>query len=429
MSSLAPGSTSVMPRGTSPARPSETSGPLWQQLPVHSPLPFAAAWETVRQGLWLWDDPRPRVREMIRAVYAADEAMLLGSGTQALQVAIRAAACLVGDDPVVALPAFTCFDVASAAVGAGARIALYDVEPATLSPDLDSLATTLAEGARIVVAAPLYGIPIDWNTLADCAAAFDAVTIEDAAQGHGACWRGGPLGSFGVISTLSFGRGKGWSGGKGGALLVRAGSGQRLPLRNGGAAQRLGEAGALAELGVLLRATAQWALGHPARYRLPASIPWLRLGETRYHDPEPPTGMTRAAAALLAHTRALAAREALARQGNAEWVLDRLPAGPHMRTVCPLAGSVPGYLRLPLRASRGMAGFGDRARAVRLGVMSSYPSTLVALPQVRARLTRAARRLPGAEELVRELVTLPTHSLLTEGDRETLLRLLADYAG
>src|SRR5207245_11729574 len=151
----------------------------------------------------------------------------------------------------------------------------HDVGPAWLAPGPDSLAATLAEGARIVVAAPLYGIPIDWNTLEECAAAFGAVVIEDAAQGHGASWHGRPLGSFGVISTLSFGRGKGWTGGKGGALLVRARGGQRLPLRNGGAAQRLGEAGALAELGVLLRATAQWALGHPARYRLPASIPWL----------------------------------------------------------------------------------------------------------------------------------------------------------
>jgi len=354
---------------------------------------------------------------------------LLGSGTQALQVAIRAAACLVGDDPVVALPAFTCFDVASAAVGAGARIALYDVEPATLSPDLDSLATTLAEGARIVVAAPLYGIPIDWNTLEECAAAFGAVVIEDAAQGHGASWHGRPLGSFGVISTLSFGRGKGWTGGKGGALLVRARGGQRLPLGNARAAPSLAEAGALAELGVLLRATAQWALGHPSRYGLPAAIPWLGLGETRYHDPKPPTGMTRAAAAVLKHTGALASREALARRDNAECLLERLPASAHLRAVRPPGGSVPGHLRLPLRASRGMAGFADQARAVRLGVMPSYPSTLASLPQVRAQLARVARRLPGAEQLVRELVTLPTHSLLTEGDRKALPCLLADYSG
>ena len=429
MRGLAVGSAPFTPPEMSLLRPPATPRLLWRQLPVHSPVPFGPAWEAVRHGLGLRDDPRPRVREMIRAGYAAEEAMLLGSGTQALQVAIRAAACLVGDDPVVALPAFTCFDVASAAVGAGARIALYDVEPSTLAPDLDSLAATLAQGARIVVGVPLYGIPIEWQTMEERARACGAVVIEDAAQGHGAFWGDRPLGGVGVITTLSFGRGKGWTGGKGGALLIRARGGRRLPLPSGGAGLPVAEAGAFAELGVLLRATAQWALGHPSRYRLPASIPWLGLGETRYHDPQPPTGMTRAAAALLEHTRALAAREALARRANAEWLLDRLPASLHVRTVCPPAGSSPGYLRLPLRVSRGLPGFGDPSRAVQLGVMPSYPSTLAALPQVRARLAQGTGQWPGADELVRELVTLPTHSLVTKGDREALARLLADYVG
>jgi dTDP-4-amino-4,6-dideoxygalactose transaminase len=402
---------------------------LWRQLPAHSPAPFAAAWEAVGHGLGLRDDARPRLRETIQAIYAADEAILLGSGEQALEVAIRAAASIVGGDPVVALPAFTCFDVAAAAVGAGTRIALYDVEPSTLAPDLESLATTLAEGARIVVVAPLYGNPIDWQTLEERTAGFGGVVIEDAAQGHGAFWRDRLLGSFGVLSTLSFGRGKGWTGGKGGALLVRSRGRQRLSLPTGGAGDPRSGVGTWAELGVLLRAVAQWALGHPSRFRLPTSLPWLGLGETRYHDPQPPTGMTRTAAALLEHTRWLAAREALIRRANAQWLLDHLPARPQVRAVCPPTGSAPGYLRLALRASRGLAGFGDGSRAVRLGVMRSYPSTLAALPQVAARLVRVTGRWPGAEELVRTLVTLPTHSLLTEGDREALAKMLADYAG
>ncbi len=423
------GSAPFLPRDRSPSRPRETWGPLWRQLPAHSPAPFAAAWEAVGHGLGLRDDPRPRLRETIQGIYAADEAILLGSGEQALEVAIRVAAAIVGADPVVALPAFTCFDVAAAAVGAGTRIALYDVEPSTLAPDLESLATTLAEGARIVVVAPLYGIPIEWQTLEERTAAFGAVVIEDAAQGHGAFWRDRSLGSFGVISTLSFGRGKGWTGGKGGALLVRSRGRQGLPLPTGGAGDPRNGVGTWAELGVLLRAMAQWGLGHPSRFRLPASLPWLGLGETRYHDPQPPTGMTRAAAALLEHTRWLAAREAPIRRANAQWLLDHLPLSPQVRAVCPPPGSSPGYLRLALNASRGLAGFEDGSRAVRLGVMRSYPSTLAALPQVAARLVRVTRRWPGADELVRTLVTLPTHSLLTESDRDALAKLLVDYAG
>ena len=62
------------------------------------------------------------------------------------------------------------------------------------------------------------------------------------------------------------------------------------------------------------------------------------------------------------------------------------------------------------------------AVATRLGAARSYPSSLGALAAVRARLVGPARRWPGAEELVRDLVTLPTHSLLSERDLEALTK-------
>ncbi len=108
----------------------------------------------------------------------------------------------------MALPAFTCYDIASAAVGAGVRVALYDVDPDTLGPDPASLERVLAAGAGAVVAGPLYGVPLEWDALRALADRHGALLIEDAAQGHGASWRGRPLGSLGDLSVLSFGRGK-----------------------------------------------------------------------------------------------------------------------------------------------------------------------------------------------------------------------------
>src|SRR5207237_3967531 len=262
-----------------------------RQLRACSPLPLKAVWHTARRVFGSRRDSRPHVRDLLRALYAADDVVLTGTGTHALQMAIVAACRLAGKNLTVALPAFTCFDVATAAVGAGARIALYDVNPATLAPDLDSLRLTLSGGARIVVAAPLYGIPIDWEALEACAVDFGAVTIEDAAQGHGALWRDRPLGSLGRLSVLSFGRGKGWTSGSGGALFLRGGS--DLSDRNEDTAEQLGEPDGLRECRVLLGMWAQSAFGHPSVYSLPAALPWLHLGETRYHDPEPPVRMTR----------------------------------------------------------------------------------------------------------------------------------------
>jgi hypothetical protein len=59
-----------------------------------------------------------------------------------------------------------------------------------------------------------------------------------------------------------------------------------------------------------------------------------------------------------------------------------------------------------------------------VGVAAGYPSTLAALAPVRQRLVRAGR-WPGADELVRDLVTLPTHSWVSAADRVQLLRLFA----
>ena len=59
----------------------------------------------------------------------------------------------------------------------------------------------------------------------------------------------------------------------------------------------------------------------------------------------------------------------------------------------------------------------------RLGILRSYPGTLATLPSVRERLLSVIRRWPEAEDLVRQLVTFPTHSLLDAQDRDAFTRL------
>jgi len=395
-------------------------GPLRRQPPVYSPLTWDATRRAALQGLGWRDDPRPRVERLVRALYRAQEAVLLGSGTQALELAIRVAVRVAGGQGAVALPAYSCYDVATAAVGADALIALYDVDPGTLGPDLDSLAAALAAGARVVVVAPLWGTPIDWGALERCTAPFGAVVIEDAAQGHGAEWHGLPVGSFGTLSVLSFGRGKGWTGARGGALLVR-----RFPWDT--ALATVGTPGLRSELGVACSAVAQCLLGRPAVYGLPAAIPWLGLGETRYRDPVAPRSMSRAAASLLERTLPLATREAAIRKQNAAALLAHIPPASRARPIAPPAGGRSGFLRLPLRLPRGLAGCSDPRAALRLGVAPGYPATLATLAPVRERLTGPDGSWPGAEDLVRELVTLPTHSLIGAVERQAMLRLLERY--
>jgi perosamine synthetase len=377
-----------------------------RQPPAYSPLSWRAVRTSAGAMLRRETDDRATLRNLLSREFGADGVALFASGTQALQVALAEAARAIGGEPAVALPAFTCFDVATAAVGAGLRIALYDVDPATLAPDLESLRAALAAGARIVVVAPLFGFPVDWETVSECAAPYGARVIEDAAQGSGATWRGARLGSLGETSVLSFGRGKGWTGGSGGALLTRR-RGAPTAMRNG-SGRHLG-----AELRVLTRAAAQWAFGRPALYGIPAALPWLGLGETRYRDPTSPQPLPRTAARLLLHDVAASREESDGRRRRAEQLLAAITVSARVQTIRPLPGAVPGYLRLPLRLTAGFAGLRQPEVAQRLGAARSYPHPLSDLAGVRERLLDAGRRYPGAEQLARELITLPTHSLLT----------------
>jgi hypothetical protein len=286
----------------------------------------------------------------------------------------------------------------------------------------------LNQGVRIVVIAPLYGFPVDWDAVTTLLEGYGAIAVEDAAQGNHAAWRGRILGSLGPISVLSFGRGKGWTGGSGGALLIR----DQPPW--GGLRESLEwtatrRAGRGAEIRVLTALAAQWTLGRPAYYAIPHALPWLHLGETMYRDPVAPEPMTRAASACLTAVRSTAFDEAAARRTTALALVAAIGSELLVRAIAPLPGATPGYLRLPLRLAQGFMGFAEPRAATRLGIAPSYPSVLAAIPEVRPWLDDAECGWPGGEELVRTLFTVPTHSLVTVAERADLTRQLRAYGG
>ena len=376
-----------------------------KQLPVYSPVTVgsvAAAFAAFVAG---GDRARARVRERVHAEYGPRDLLLVDSGTTALMLALRAArreAEAAGRAPIVALPAYGCFDLATAAVGADVRVVLYDLDPATLGPDWPSLERALAHRPAAVVVAHLYGVPVDVARVAERAAAVDAVVVDDAAQGVGASIRGRPVGSLGTLGVLSFGRGKGRTGGGGGALLANDDRGVALlALVRGdiGASQR--------GLRAALLLKAQWLLGRPALYWLPASLPFIALGETPYHSPHPASWMADSCAGALAaawddSVREIARRRAAAaawrRQAAVkEWSLPESDAGDAVR----------GELRLPAVLPPGRQA-SDVVARLGGGAMPGYPLSLAQLPALAERLDDAVD-MPGAAVLAHRLVTLPCH--------------------
>lgn len=388
------------------------------QLPVYSPVPASAWAGALLETVFPHSERLADLRRKLLSDFRADDALLCGSGTQALQLAIEMALTRHDSGDSVALPAFTCYDVASAAIGAGARVCLYDVDPDTLAPDEDSLVRALQSGARVVVLAPLYGVPFDIVSVVRLVSSFGGTVIEDAAQCHGAFWGTDRLGSIADLSVLSFGRGKGWTGGGGGAVLRRAGAPAFPELRpspRGGG-----------KLPVSL--FAQWALARPAIYGIPRSLPGLGLGETSFKAPLPPAPMPASCAAALLRSSSPAAAEPEIRRRNADSIVGGLSNDAQVAAIAVDSEGTPGFLRLPLRVRGGMGSFGPGRAAREAGIEAGYPTTLAGVGDLMSLLDTQNKALPGAELLVSELVTLPTHSRLNESDLERLVHILCNVS-
>jgi hypothetical protein len=343
------------------------------------------------------------VAAILRQRYGAAEALLTDSGTSALILALRR---ILPPGGRVAFPAYACIDLTTAALGAEARVRLYDLDPATLSPDLESVRGVIRRGVDAIVVAHLYGYPADMIGVRDLAAEHGIPVIEDAAQAASGTLNGELLGSLGDVAILSFARGKGTTGGSGGAVLVRTPAlaewtrRLRPDLKSGGRG------------GVkVMSLAAQRILSHPSLYRFPASIPGLRLGEMVYRAPHPPRAMAAASAAVLQWTLGLEEREVSARRARAGDLLSRLRGKPNVVPARPIAGGESGFLRLAL-----LDGSGSMLPRPELGALRGYPMTLDQHPQLSPQLLPGERAGKGSQLLRDRLFTVPTHAGVGESD-------------
>jgi dTDP-4-amino-4,6-dideoxygalactose transaminase len=338
--------------------------------------------------------------------------ILTASGTMALALAMKASQ---GENRSgIALPAYGCFDLVTAALGARVPVRWYDVDPRTLSPDWGSLERTLSASGGVggIVIVHYYGIPVDLGRVRLLAERLGGLIIEDAAQGIGGRMGDLPLGALGDLAVLSFGRGKGLTGGGGGALLRNTDRGRDAFARLGESPGHPGGA-----LKPLVTTTAQWLLARPSTYALPSALPFLQLGETLFREPEPPRQINRTALGILADTIGRVEREAEVRRRNAGWMLERLRESISIQA----ATGVPGYLRLPLLLDKAQRAAVRDGRAGALGISPGYPRALNQLPAP----TSSDEQFAGADALVQSLVTVPVHSRISETDRAEILNWLS----
>ncbi|MBM1154520.1 DegT/DnrJ/EryC1/StrS family aminotransferase [archaeon] len=179
-------------------------------IPINKPIlgreELQAATRVLRSGLLTEKTGAGPLTRQFEQEFArfvgAKYAVAVNSGTAALHAAFLA--LNIGPGTEVIMPSFTFVATAEAAVLAGARPVFVDIDPQTYTLNPDEVRRAITEKTAAIVAVHLYGHPCDMKPILEIAEKNGLAVIEDAAQAHGAAYRGKPVGSLGDVACFSF---------------------------------------------------------------------------------------------------------------------------------------------------------------------------------------------------------------------------------
>ncbi|MCH7579281.1 MAG: DegT/DnrJ/EryC1/StrS family aminotransferase [Chloroflexi bacterium] len=143
-----------------------------------------------------------RLEEEFAAFCQARYAIGVGSGTDALYLAMRACGVVAGDE-VITVPN-TFFATVEAIVMAGAKPLFVDIDPGTNNMDPALIEAAITPRTRAIVPVHLYGQPADMKPILKIARRHGLRVIEDACQAHGAEYDGRRVGGIGDAAAFSF---------------------------------------------------------------------------------------------------------------------------------------------------------------------------------------------------------------------------------
>lgn len=189
--------------------------PKWPLLRPEHAAALHQAWEC---GAWGIRSPHvaefeKRFAEFQQAKYA----LAMCNGTASLWVALKACGVKAGDEVII--PPYTFIATASSVLMANAVPVFVDIDPDTYNLDPQLVEAAITPRTRALMPVHIAGQPADLDALTAIAARHGLQVIEDAAQAHGAEWKGRRVGALGEVGSFSFQSSKNMTAGEGGALV------------------------------------------------------------------------------------------------------------------------------------------------------------------------------------------------------------------
>jgi len=177
-------------------------GDLARQYEVISDEVDQAVSRVLRRGSFILGEELANFEREFAAYLGCRYVIGVGSGTEALHLALTAAGVGPGDEVITA--ANTCVPTASAISSSGAKVVLVDIDPTSFNIQPGELERAIGPNTRAIVPVHLYGQAADMDPILDIARRKSISVVEDAAQAHGASYKSKKLGVIGDAGCFSF---------------------------------------------------------------------------------------------------------------------------------------------------------------------------------------------------------------------------------
>lgn len=152
------------------------------------------------------------------AIVGNRHCVAVNSGTSGLHMALEAIGVDTGDEVIV--PSFTFAATANSVALTGATPVFVDIDPRTFNIDPKAIEAAITPRTKAIQPVHLYGQPADMKAIMDIAKRHNLFIVEDAAQAHMASLDGTPVGAFGDAGVFSFYPTKNMTSGEGGMITT-----------------------------------------------------------------------------------------------------------------------------------------------------------------------------------------------------------------
>jgi dTDP-4-amino-4,6-dideoxygalactose transaminase len=334
--------------------------------------------DVLRSGHLVQGPMVERLEEAFAALCSVRHAVAVSSGTAALVAALEALE--IGDGDEVVTTPFTFAATLNAILEAGATARFADIDADDFTLDPRELARHMSDRTQAVMPVHLYGQPAAMDEIAAIAARHGASLVEDAAQAHGASFQSRPVGSFGV-GCFSFYATKHVATGEGGIVTTDD-----------------------AEIADRLRVLRDQGMRAKYEYEVPGHN--YRLTDIQ-------------AALALPQLERLDEMNAL-RARNAAVLSDALSDVPGLVTPVVKPGRTHVFHQYTVRVTREAALDRDELaaalRGLGIGTGVYYPTAAYHADCFRRHARVIVEPMPVAEQIAREVLSLPVHPWLADAD-------------